>query len=169
MYRLFGTRHPNSDVPPDVGSYSQELARDDALAVLDHLEVERAHIVGLSMGGFATLHFGLAYPDRALSLTVCGCGYGAEPDTRDEFRSLSLEVASSFENRGAAGFASPAWPTSRYRSPRCPAWAVRVPTTWMFAVAAPLLADRSRSSRSSRGSRLRIRFSGVTAPPVSVG
>ena len=97
--------YPNSDIPPDPGSYSQELARDDALAVLDHLEVERAHIVGLSMGGFATLHFGLAYPDRALSLTVWGCGYGAEPETRDEFRALSLDVASSFEKQGAAGFA----------------------------------------------------------------
>ena len=97
--------YPGSDIPGDAASYSQDLARDDALAVLDHLGIERAHIVGLSMGGFATLHFGMAYPARALSLAVCGCGYGAEPDTREEFRALSLEVAKNFETRGAAAFA----------------------------------------------------------------
>ena len=39
-------------------------------------------MVGLSMGGFATLHFGLAYRARR-SLVVAGCGYGAEPDKRE--------------------------------------------------------------------------------------
>jgi pimeloyl-ACP methyl ester carboxylesterase len=97
--------YPRSDIPEDVASYSQDLARDDALAVLDHLGIERAHIVGLSMGGFATLHFGMAYPSRALSLAVCGCGYGAEPETREEFRAMSLEVAKNFETRGGAAFA----------------------------------------------------------------
>ena len=40
--------------------YSQERARDDIRGVLDGLKIERAHIVGLSMGAFATLHFGMA-------------------------------------------------------------------------------------------------------------
>ena len=97
--------YPGSDVPTDPASYSQDIARDDALAVLDCLGIDKAHIVGLSMGGFAALHFGMAYPDRALSLVVCGCGYGAEPETRDEFRALSLAVADAFETRGAADYA----------------------------------------------------------------
>ena len=97
--------YPGSDVPGDEASYSQDIARDDARSILDHLGIDKAHIVGLSMGGFATLHFGMAYPDRALSLTICGCGYGAEPDTREEFRNLSLAVAENFETRGAADFA----------------------------------------------------------------
>ncbi len=97
--------YPGSDVPERAESYSQDIARDDALAVLDHLGIEKAHIVGLSMGGFATLHFGMEYPDRALSLAVCGCGYGAEPDTREEFRAWSLDVAKQFETKGAAAFA----------------------------------------------------------------
>ncbi len=45
-----------STVPEDVEKYSQELARDDLLAVLDDLEIKTSHIVGLSMGAFATLH-----------------------------------------------------------------------------------------------------------------
>ena len=97
--------YPGSDVPEDEASYSQDIARTDALAVLDRLGIEKAHIVGLSMGGFATLHFGMEHADRALSLTVCGCGYGAEPDTREEFRALSLSVAENFETRGAADYA----------------------------------------------------------------
>src|SRR4029077_15869955 len=43
---------PPSDVPEEAARYSQEHARDDAIAVLDHMRLERAHIVGLSMGGF---------------------------------------------------------------------------------------------------------------------
>tara|TARA_Y100001934_G_scaffold278494_1_gene379835 strand:- start:456 stop:1301 length:846 start_codon:yes stop_codon:yes gene_type:complete len=97
--------YPGSDIPEEEASYSQDIARDDALAVLDHLGIDNAHIVGLSMGGFATLHFGIAYADRALSLTICGCGYGAEPGTRADFRALSLSVAENFETRGAADFA----------------------------------------------------------------
>ena len=78
--------YPPSAVPPDVSSYSQLRAATDILAVMDHAGIEQAHIVGLSMGGFATLHFGLHYPDRARSLCVAGCGYGAEVAQRDRFR-----------------------------------------------------------------------------------
>ena len=61
----------------EVASYSQRRAADDIRAVLDALKIDKAHIVGLSMGGLATLHFGLAYSDRARSLLVAGAGYGS--------------------------------------------------------------------------------------------
>ncbi|HUN45026.1 MAG TPA: alpha/beta fold hydrolase, partial [Stellaceae bacterium] len=57
--------YPPSDVPADAQRYSQDRARDDIRSVLDALKLEKAHVVGLSMGGFATLHFGMHYPDRA--------------------------------------------------------------------------------------------------------
>ena len=88
---------PPSEVPEDGDRYSQEHARDDAIAVLDHLKLERAHVVGLSMGGFATLHVGIAYPQRTRSLVVAGCGYGAEPDKREKFRAECEAAAASFE------------------------------------------------------------------------
>ena len=53
--------YPPSDVPDDVASYSQARAADDIAAVLDHLGIDKAHVVGLSMGGFATLHFGFRH------------------------------------------------------------------------------------------------------------
>ena len=93
--------YPPSDVPDDPAHYSQARARDDIRAVLDHLGLERAHIVGLSMGGFATLHFGLAYPQRARSLVVAGCGYGAEAARRDQFRAEADALAARFENEGS--------------------------------------------------------------------
>ena len=97
---------PPSDVPDDTGAYSQERARDDVLAVLDALDIERAHVVGLSMGGFATLHFGLAHPGRARSLVVAGVGYGAEPDQRERFRSEADITARVLRTEGMAAWAA---------------------------------------------------------------
>jgi len=94
--------YPPSDVPEDVGKYSQERARDDVIAVMDHLGVEQAHVVGLSMGGFATLHVGLGHPHRARSLVIGGCGYGSQPGEEDRFRAESEATAKLFETQGSA-------------------------------------------------------------------
>jgi len=87
-----------SDVPDDPGMYSQDRARDDILAVLDGLKIKAAHVNGLSMGGFAALHFGLHYPERALSLVVAGCGYGAGEDTREQFQRETTIAADRMES-----------------------------------------------------------------------
>ena len=97
--------YPPSDVPGDLSMYSQARARDDIKALLDHLGLAGAHIVGLSMGGFATLHFGLEYPAMARSLVVAGCGYGAEPDRREQFRAEAEATARRIEAEGSEAFA----------------------------------------------------------------
>ncbi len=97
---------PPSDVPGDAAMYSQDRARDDIKAVLDGLGIEAAHIVGISMGAFATLHFGFAYPHMARALVVAGCGYGAEPGKREKFRDEAEASAKSFEGEGAGTFAA---------------------------------------------------------------
>jgi pimeloyl-ACP methyl ester carboxylesterase len=89
---------PPSDIPEDGGRYSQQHARDDIIAVLDHLKIDKAHICGLSMGGFATLHAGITYPNRCRSLVVGGCGYGAEPDKKEKFAAECESAASFFES-----------------------------------------------------------------------
>jgi pimeloyl-ACP methyl ester carboxylesterase len=94
--------YPPSDVPGDPNAYSQQHARDDVIAVLDHLGIGKAHIVGLSMGGFATVHVGIAYPRRALSLVIAGCGYGSEPTQKARFRSEAEVVAQNIERHGGA-------------------------------------------------------------------
>ena len=98
--------YPPSDVPEGMERYSQELARDDILAVLDGLKLQRAFVVGLSMGGFAALHFGIKYSARALALVVAGCGYGAHPDQREVFQSSSRANAKLMLEEGMAKFAA---------------------------------------------------------------
>ncbi len=97
--------YPPSDVPASLEAYSQRRAVDDIVAVMDAAKIDRAHVVGLSMGGFATLHLGLEYPQRALSLVVAGAGYGAEKQHEAYFREVSLEVARQFETQGSELFA----------------------------------------------------------------
>lgn len=96
--------YPPSAVPPDVASYSQRLAVDDIKGVLDHLSIRKAHVCGLSMGAYATLIFGLTYPERALSLAVAGGGYGSATD-RDAFRKITVEMAERLERDGMVAVA----------------------------------------------------------------
>jgi len=70
--------------------------------VLDALKIDKAHVVGLSMGGFATVHFGFTYPERARSLVVAGCGYGAEPAKRQQFLEETAATAKRIEDLGMA-------------------------------------------------------------------
>ncbi|PLZ00150.1 alpha/beta hydrolase [Burkholderia sp. WAC0059] len=101
--RFFGRRYrcvtfnargyPPSDVPQDVGQYSQQHAVDDIANVMRSEGIERAHIVGLSMGGYATLNFGLAYPQMVRSLVVAGAGHGSDPATREPFLRDSAQLA----------------------------------------------------------------------------
>ena len=97
--------YPPSDVPDEVECYSQRRAVDDAVDVLNHLAIEKAHVVGLSMGGFAALHFGIHYPNRAFSIVVGAAGMGAEPDKTAQFREEVEIVARRWEGEGAQKFA----------------------------------------------------------------
>ena len=94
--------YPPSDVPTDPGAYSQERAVADAIAVLDGLEIGRAHVVGLSMGGFTALHLVLTHPERIGSAVVAGAGYGAQPERAGAFRAESVLTAAAFAAEGAA-------------------------------------------------------------------
>lgn len=94
--------YPPSDVPADRGAYSQDRAVLDVVAVLDSLNIEKAFIVGNSMGGFTALHFALRHPDRTFGSVVGGCGYGAHPDKEAGFRSESEKVALAFDTEGSA-------------------------------------------------------------------
>ncbi len=94
--------YPPSEVPAEVAAYSQARAVEDAVAVLDAAGAEAAHVVGLSMGGFATLHLVLRHPDRAVSAVIAGVGYGAQPERQEQFRRESHAIADAFEREGSA-------------------------------------------------------------------
>lgn len=98
--------YPPSDIPEQWKSYSQQRAADDIAAVLAHVGEEKAHIVGLSMGGFAALHFGFRHASKALSLCIGGCGYGAEREQRERFRSEADVIAAAIHADGMGAFAA---------------------------------------------------------------
>jgi pimeloyl-ACP methyl ester carboxylesterase len=95
--------YPPSEVPKNPAAYSQDRATDDIAAVIKGLNLAPAHVVGLSMGAFATLHLGLRHPHLARSLTAAGVGYGAAADKRDQFRA---EIDASIAKLRAQGMGS---------------------------------------------------------------
>ncbi len=64
--------HGDSDKPGDARAYRLEARADDLAAVLDALAIERAHVVGYSMGGWIATGFAARHPGRLHSLTVGG-------------------------------------------------------------------------------------------------
>ncbi len=93
-----------SQVPTDPAAYSQRHAVDDAVAVLDAHGVSKAHVVGISMGGFCGLHLSMAHPERVRSLVAAGTGYGAKPTEVERFRGECDAIADLIESSGIAAF-----------------------------------------------------------------
>jgi pimeloyl-ACP methyl ester carboxylesterase len=92
--------YPPSEVPEARDAYSQEIAVEDLHGLVRHLALPPAHVCGLSMGGYAVLHFGLRHPTLARSLVVAGCGYGS--DDQPEFRRDAEELGRRIEQDGMA-------------------------------------------------------------------
>jgi 3-oxoadipate enol-lactonase len=91
-----------SDAPPSADVYTYKHFYTDALAVLDHLKIARAHFVGLSMGSYSSLQIGLNAPERALSLTLAAVGSGSSLENLDAFRKQCQANAEQYEKIGAA-------------------------------------------------------------------
>src|SRR5215471_3981564 len=94
--------YPPSDVPPSPEVYSYNHFYTDALAVLDHLKIEKAHLVGLSMGSYSSLQISLNAPHRALSMTLAGIGSGSNLRNLEAFRAQCRATADQFETLGSA-------------------------------------------------------------------
>jgi 3-oxoadipate enol-lactonase len=91
-----------SDVPPSAEVYAYKHFYTDALAVLDHLDIARAHFVGLSMGSYSSLQVALHAPERLLSMTLAGVGSGSSLENLESFRAQCRANAEQFETIGSA-------------------------------------------------------------------
>jgi len=117
--------YPPSDVPGDGAQYSQDIARDDVLALMDALKIDKAHVVGHSMGAYTALHVGIKAPARCLSVTAAGCGWGSTPDAkqREAMKALAAETGKMFAEQGiekaAAAYAdTPMRQALKHKDPR---------------------------------------------------
>jgi pimeloyl-ACP methyl ester carboxylesterase len=115
--------YPPSDVPTDPAAYSQDIARGDVLAVMDALGIEKAHIVGHSMGAYTALHVALDCPERCLSVAALGCGWGSVSADRAETVRRCQETARMFQSEpikvAAANYArAPMRQTFQAKDPR---------------------------------------------------
>jgi len=77
--------YPPSDVPDDEDAYGQDRAIADALCILDHLEIDKAVVVGLSMGAYTALRIALHHPDRVIACVPASGGAGSPKDTHATF------------------------------------------------------------------------------------
>jgi 3-oxoadipate enol-lactonase len=91
-----------SDIPADPAAYSYKHVMRDAVAVLDHLKIDAAHFIGLSMGGYTSLQVALNFPARVRSMVLAGTGSGSERWYTDQFHKHSRELGDTFERKGSA-------------------------------------------------------------------
>ncbi len=89
-----------SDVPEDPALYGQDFAVADIAAVMRHLGIPRAHVVGLSMGAFAALLFGVRHPEMATALVVAGVGTGSDLKELESWRAAQAERAERIRAEG---------------------------------------------------------------------
>lgn len=94
-----------SDVPETAEQYGYIRSADDVIAVMDATGVERAHVVGLSMGGYAALQVGIRYPDRVSSLVVAAAGSGSVREQQADFSKGARAQADRFVAEGSAAVA----------------------------------------------------------------
>jgi len=100
--------YPPSDIPDEPDQYTQDKFRDDVIAVMDALNIDKAHIVGHSMGAATALHVGIKVSERCISVTAAGCGYGSSPDPKvvEKSRAASRETAKMFASETMADAAA---------------------------------------------------------------
>ena len=98
--------YPPSEVPEDFKQYGYKHSVDDIANLMKKLKINKAHIIGLSMGAYAALLFGLKYKGMAKSLVIAGVGSGAMPQHRKEFYSMANKLADDFIKKGSKKAAS---------------------------------------------------------------
>jgi pimeloyl-ACP methyl ester carboxylesterase len=129
--------HGRTTTPEDPRLYTLDLVIDDLAALLDHLELDRVVMGGLSFGGYLSLAFWAAHPDRVRGLVLADCGPGyRNAEAREGWNRTAVERAADIEARGMAALeGNPAAGSTdavqsqvgfdRHRSPASVAMAVR--------------------------------------------
>jgi pimeloyl-ACP methyl ester carboxylesterase len=115
--------YPPSDVPEDAALYDWEFSVDDVASIMRGLAIERAHVVGSSMGGYTALQFGLLHPERVSAIVAAAVGSGSPPSQRDAWLKETSTLARAFIARGMDAMAdrmarSPTRIQLKYKDPK---------------------------------------------------
>jgi pimeloyl-ACP methyl ester carboxylesterase len=111
--------HGRSDYPEDLAAYSEAATVGDMAAILDAVGAKRAIVGGLSLGGYMSLAFNLAHPDRVRGLLIIDTGPGYRNDeAREGWNRNALRTAERYESEGLGRLAAgtPEMRTSTHRS-----------------------------------------------------
>src|SRR5215472_6903603 len=99
--------HGQTDSPDDAAAYSEQATVEDMAALLDVAGAGQAIVGGLSLGGYMSLAFHLAHPERVRALLLFDTGPGFKNDeARDAWNQRALETAKAFETDGLASLRS---------------------------------------------------------------
>jgi pimeloyl-ACP methyl ester carboxylesterase len=95
--------HGQSDYPQDLDRYSEAMTVGDMLALLDAVGAKSAIVGGLSLGGYMSLAFHLAHPERVRALLILDTGPGfKKDDAREAWNKRALQTAQEYETEGLA-------------------------------------------------------------------
>lgn len=111
--------HGRSDYPEDPAAYSETSTVSDMAILLDQVGAERAIVGGLSLGGYMSLAFYRAHPERVRALLIIDTGPGFRKDeAREAWNKRALNIAALYEREGLAALqsASRERATARHRS-----------------------------------------------------
>ena len=95
--------HGQSDYPEDPAAYSEALTVGDIAALLDEVGAKTAIVGGLSLGGYMSLAFYRAHPERVAALLIIDTGPGfKKDDAREAWNRRAFDTAERFEREGLA-------------------------------------------------------------------
>ncbi len=95
--------HGQSDYPDDPSAYSETLTVADMAALLDEVGADSAIVGGLSLGGYMSLAFYRAHPERVSALLIIDTGPGfKKDDAREAWNKRAHDTGDRFEREGLA-------------------------------------------------------------------
>lgn len=162
--------HGQSGAPADPARYAPERAVDDLRALLDALNIERAHVVGYSLGGRVALRLALDAPRRVAGLVIVSATAGIEDDgARAARRADDLALAQRIEREGVERFADEWESADLFASERALPAARRAAMRRVRLAQRPGgLADSLRGMGQGAWAPLWDRLAEISAPTVVV-
>ena len=102
--------HGKSDSPTSADAYSAQACVADMVALLDEVEADKAVLCGLSLGGYMSLAFYIAHPDRVAALVLADTGPGFRNDeARERWNARAFAQADRLEREGLAALGNDRW------------------------------------------------------------